>query len=269
MNACDLSPLLLNQAVNSLLTRRVQAMAADPVELFARAVGRAPIPYQERVLRGSESVLLACGRQSGKSTTCSVVALHRALFFPGSLVILVAGVWRQSQELYKKLRDTYEAVAYVCSVTDVSATRMEFANGSRVVCLPGNASGVRGFSAPDLIVCDEAAFANDALFAALMPMTLVSRGRTILLSSPAGRRGFFWTQWSEGGDAWRREQVRSADCPFIDHTELERHRQTMPAIIYASEYEAEFTDLSGSVFAYDHIMAMLDCDAEPLFEAVQ
>ena len=46
---------------------------------------------------------------------------------------------------------------------------------------------IRGFSAPRMIVADEAAFASETVCKALEPMALVSNGTFILLSTPNGQ----------------------------------------------------------------------------------
>ena len=82
------------------------AQALDPV-LFAReALCFNPDPWQEQALRWSgKRLLLNCCRQSGKSTTAAILALHRAVFYPKSLVLLVSPSLRQSSELFRKVRD--------------------------------------------------------------------------------------------------------------------------------------------------------------------
>ena len=67
---------------------------------FARSLGMEPDPWQERLLRsGSARILLNCSRQSGKSTMSAVIALHRALYHPESLVLVLAPAERQAKEL--------------------------------------------------------------------------------------------------------------------------------------------------------------------------
>lgn len=82
-------------------------LALDRVA-FASSLGLDPDPWQERLLRStSQRVLLDCSRQSGKSTMSGVIALHRALYFPGSLVLCLAPSERQSKELFAKVSDSY------------------------------------------------------------------------------------------------------------------------------------------------------------------
>ena len=77
--------------------------ALDPV-LFARLLGFNPDPWQERVLSSSSKrLMLNCSRQSGKSTTASILALHRAIFYPDNLILLVSPSLRQSSELFRKV----------------------------------------------------------------------------------------------------------------------------------------------------------------------
>ncbi len=73
-----------------------------------------------------------------------------------------------------------------------SALRVELANGSRVVSLPGQEQTIRGYSAPDLVLFDEAARADDRLYYAIRPMLATNpAARLILLSTPFGTQGFF------------------------------------------------------------------------------
>ena len=77
------------------------AGGVDPV-LFARRAGFTPDPWQADVLRSNHHrMLLNCSRQSGKSTTTAIVALHQAVYTPGSLVLLLSPGLRQSAELFR------------------------------------------------------------------------------------------------------------------------------------------------------------------------
>src|SRR3712207_6888089 len=75
---------------------------------FARALGLEPDRWQEELLRSTtDRVLLNCCRQSGKSTMTGIIALHRALYHPGSLILCLALALRQSQELFGKVLGFY------------------------------------------------------------------------------------------------------------------------------------------------------------------
>ncbi len=70
-------------------------------------------------------------------------------------------------------------------------------NGSRIVSLPGTEGTVRGFSGVALLIVDEASRVDDALYHAVRPMLAVSHGKLVLLSTPWGKRGFFYREWAE------------------------------------------------------------------------
>ncbi len=85
-------------------------LALDRVA-FARAVGVEPDPWQEDLLKStSDRVLLNCSRQSGKSTISAIIALHRALYYPDSLILCLAPALRQSQELFGKITGFYSTL---------------------------------------------------------------------------------------------------------------------------------------------------------------
>ena len=59
-----------------------------------------------------------------------------------------------------------------------------------MLSLPGSEATVRGFSAPALVVEDEAARVPDALYRTIRPMLATApAGRLILLSTPFGQPG--------------------------------------------------------------------------------
>ena len=84
--------------------------------------------------------------------------------------------------------------------TGTTRCSLLFPNGSRIVGLPGTEGTVRGFSAVSLLLIDEAARVEDAMYKALRPMLAVGGGDLWLMSTPWGKRGFFYEAW----DAWRR-----------------------------------------------------------------
>src|SRR5262245_26817197 len=204
------------------------ALALDPVRMAER-VGIRPDPWQADLLRsGGRQLILNCARQSGKSTVSSLLVLHEALYRPPALVLLLSPSLRQSSELFRKVKDNLRAIGDAASpVAEESALRVEFANGSRIVCLPGKEGTIRGFSGVGLLVVDEASRVPDALYYSIRPMLAVSGGRIVLLSTPFGRRGFFFKEWAEGADAWHRTSVTADGCPRIPRAWLAAERRAI------------------------------------------
>ena len=242
------------------------AYALDPV-LLARAAGIDPDPWQADLLRGDDAqTILNCSRQSGKSTTCGVLAYHVAQYHPPALILLLSPSQRQSGELFRKVKDVANALgADAGPVVEESALRVEFANGSRVVCLPGTEATVRSYSAPSLVVIDEASRVPDELYQAVRPMLAVSHGRLVLLSTPFGKRGFFHKEWTEGGPGWHRVKITAHDCPRISEEFLASEREIVGSWHYRQEYLCEFVETDDQVFGLDLITAAISADVKPMF----
>jgi hypothetical protein len=231
------------------------ALRADPAAVL-RLAGITPDPWQATTLATTcKNALMLCSRQTGKSTTAAALALRDVLLVPRSLVILLSPTLRQSAELFRKLTDLYAALGRPMRATRETALTLELANGSRVVSLPENETGVRGYSGARLLVIDEAARVSDDLYRAVRPMLAVSRGRVVACSTPFGKRGWFYEAW-ESGEPWHRVRVTADRCPRIAREFLEAERRAIGDRWYAQEYECEFVEAVGQVFPSACIDAM-------------
>jgi hypothetical protein len=224
-------------------------LALDRVA-FARELGIVPDPWQEDLLRSrSDRVLLNITRQGGKSTMSAVIALHRALYHPGSLVLCLAPAERQSKELFSKIVGFYRKLHDAPPPASDRKLGAVFANGSRVEALPGSERTIRGFSGVDLLVVDEAARVDDALVYAVKPMLAVSGGRLLMLSTPYGRRGVFHQEWTEGIE-WERFEVPASECPRIPPEFIESERRSMPSWWFDQEYGCKFSETEDQLFSH-------------------
>ncbi len=249
----------------AVLLGTLDAPALSPGTLAAHA-GLQLDAWQRDVLESSaHQIILLVTRQGGKSTVSSIRALHRALYTPASLVLLLAPSYRQSKELFRKVKDALNALPFAVPLASESALELEFTNGSRIITLPGKEQTIRGFSGVSLLIVDEASRVPDELYQAVRPMLAVSGGDILLLSTPFGKRGFFHHEWSEGGADWQRVKITAYECPRILREWLEQERRAIPDNVFRSEYLCEFTDTLDSVFSYDDIQRALDDDIKPLF----
>lgn len=240
--------------------------ALDPVKFAEEALGFEPDPWQAQALRWSgKRLLLNCSRQSGKSTTSAVLALHRALFYPGSLVLLISPSLRQSAELFLKVQGMLKELDEQPSLVEDNKLKMTLTNRSRVLSLPGSERTIRGFSGASLIIEDEAARVADELYYSVRPMLAVSGGRIILMSTPFGKRGHFFHEWTEGGDTWERILITAHDCPRIKPEFLEEERQALGEWWFKQEYLCEFVETVDQVFSYDEVHSAIDEEIKPLF----
>lgn len=194
----------------------------------------------------------------------SVLALHKALVAPGSLILILAPAERQAKELFSKVVVSYRTLGDVIPVASYTKLGMELSNGSRIEALPGTEKTVRGFSGVDLLIVDEAARVADELYYAVRPMLAVSGGRLLMLSTPFGKRGVFYEEWT-GGSAWERYTVTAAECPRIPSEFLKEERETLGPWWFAQEYECRFMDTVDQVFATEVINKAITDEVAPLF----
>jgi hypothetical protein len=257
----------LLREVERLEARRSSTRAPLPTDrvAFARSLGLEPDPWQARLLRSDATrLLMLCGRQTGKSTAAAILALHAALKEPGSLTLILAPAERQAKELFSKVAAFFHAAGHVVPADSYRRLGLELANGSRIEALPGTEKTIRGFSGVDLLVVDEASRVADELYYAVRPMLAVSGGRLMMLSTPAGRRGVFFEEWS-GGEGWERYEVRADECPRIPPTFLAEERAALPFWIYRQEYECSFEDLEDALFGYELVESSMSAEVTPLF----
>jgi len=250
---------------------RSTTFVAEDLELaldrakFVRALGLEPDPWQEDLLRSaSDRVLLNCCRQSGKSTMTGVIALHRALYHPGSLILCLAPALRQSQELFGKVLGFYRDLDRPIPAQAESKLSLELENDSRIVTLPGTDKTIRGFSGAALLIVDEASRVADELYFAVRPMLAVSGGALMMLSTPSGKRGVFYEEWTSGRE-WSRYEVPAAECPRIQLEFLEEEREALPSWVYRQEYECSFEETEDQVFTHEMVERAVTSEVMPLF----
>jgi hypothetical protein len=193
-----------------------------------------------------------------------LLALHKALLVPGSLILILAPAERQAKELFSKVAAAYQALGHIIPADSYRKMGMELANGSRIEALPGTEKTIRGFSGVDLLLVDEASRVADELYYAVRPMLAVSGGRLMMLSTPYGRRGVFFEEWT-GDGAWERYEVPAGQCPRISETFLEEERGALPRRVFRQEYECSFEETDDQVFSHADVQAAISSEVTPLF----
>jgi hypothetical protein len=234
-------------------------------EMMAAELGLVLDPWQQSVLTSEAAqLLLCCSRQSGKSTAAALLALHTALEQPNQLVLIVSPTDRQSGLLFRTIAEMYRQLTDVALADAENKRSLELRNGSAVYALPGTEATIRGYAGVGLLIIDEAARVDDALYAATRPMLAVSRGRLVALSTPFGRRGWLWREWSAGGDSWHRVRVTAEECPRIDPAWLAQERRQIGDWWFRQEFNCEFVDAVDHVFAHELVAAALSDEVVPL-----
>ncbi len=248
--------------------RKIRARAVTPLDALAFArtkLGFTPDAAQSEVLQWTANRgILNCTRQWGKSTMAAAKAVHRAYTRGGE-----PGAGGESDGAAERGISAEGGGDGAAAGTDGARGRGQsisllLPNGSRIVGLPGTEGTVRGFSAVSLLLIDEAARVEDAMYKALRPMLAVGGGDLWLMSTPYGRQGFFYETWEHGGAEWKKVSVPATECARIPAAFLEEERGVLGPLWFRQEYLCEFVDSGSAVFDRELVEGALDDRVEGL-----
>ena len=242
--------------------------------LSALDLARLVLPYPldavqaELLATPARQVVLNCHRQWGKTTCTAVRAVHQATSRPRQLIVVISPTLEQSKILTQRCRDFAVALSYRVTTDGTNPRSVRFPNGSVILPVAADADHARGWSA-HLLIIDEAAFVPDEVYAAVTPLVAATQGDLWLLSTPNGKRGFFFHEFmrthpsglrltapAEGPDASGR-----IGAEFLA---LERARKTTQQ--FAQSYLCEFTTTERSVFRPEVIERAFQAEIPPFLE---
>ena len=200
---------------------------------YAAHCGLYPYSWQQKVLESRAKFKIIDGaRQSGKSTIVSVVPAHKAKYKSKSLSLVIAPTRAQANEDMLKIKGLMSQDPSYPTLVKNSAFEIQLSNGSRIVVVTATDRAARGYSAPDVILVDEASRVPDTVYSsAVLPMQTASPEdfELILISTPFGKQGFFYDCWANS-EVYEKFEVRA---PWsVD----ERY----PTKLFTAEPEIEF-----------------------------
>ena len=218
--------------------------------------------WQKQVLETDGNICLRSGRQVGKSTVISIKAGEYATKNKNKVVLVVAAVERQAYHLFEMtlnyLSDNYKSQIKMGRHRPTKS-KIQLKNGTIIYCLPTGVSGlgIRGYTV-DLLIADEAAFIPEEVWTAVTPMLSVTKGDIILLSTPHGKEGFYYSCFQN--EDFKSFHVSSEECGRIDEKWLKREKERMTKVQYAQEYLGEFVDELMQFFSTDTILSCMNLE---------
>ena len=242
--------------------------ALDPVAFAEEALHWNTLDdWQKEVLRSTDrQMILLCSRQAGKSQICAIKAVYTALHYAESLILVISASQRQSSELFRVITKEFNKLNQPPKKIEDNRLSLTLQGGSRICALPSAEQTIRGFSNPKLILIDEASRVQNSLYTAIRPMLATSSddSQLILLSTPAGRSGFFFDVWHDESDHWKKIKVLAKDIPRISAAFLEQEMEAIGRYFYSQEYEVEFIENERAVFRYEDILSAFDPEVKAL-----
>ena len=243
---------------------------------FSDAIGWGLTSWQAEALRLERRVTTCVApRQTGKSRSLAVLALHRAFAGAGSRCLLVSAGEDASRRLLAECASVAAGSPLLSgSVVDETAGLLTLTNGSEVRSVPASERQIRGW-AVDCLIADEAALiADDLLLNACIPTTAARpHARIVLASSPASPEGAFHSfarQGDEGSPHVQTFHWRLEDASWIERSAVESAREALAPAAFAREMEGLFADVGADerVITRDHIEAAQGRELLPVREPV-
>jgi len=233
----------------------------EPSYFVEHYLNEEPFDYQKEFMdKDDDRKVFVSGRRVGKSRTAAWLALWKAVTFEQVEVLLTAKAQRQSMELFNQVQAEMRnsnIPSDQWGVVRSTRTEINFDNGSRIIALPvgRDGSNIRGYGGPEnMIIVDEAAFIDDAIFQqVLLPMMAVGGGTFILLSTPFGKKGFLYEKSND--EKWYTQQVPTSANPLISDEFIREQKENLTVMQFKQEILGQFEENADSFFQRDELMA--------------
>jgi hypothetical protein len=230
------------------------------VRAFAeRLIGERLWSHQAEVLLDpARTRAMCCGRQSGKTRTVSVGALHGAYESPGFRVLILSAGENAARDVMAEIIRLSSSPLLAGSTVDENASRLVLSNGSSIRCVPASEKQVRGKSV-DLLVVDEACQVSDELWRAAR-YSIIARpeSRIILASTPFGSRERWFARTYHAGlngaEGITSFHWPSTVSPMVDAQLVEEWRRSDPEHVHRQEVLAEWIDDAAAYFSGDELL---------------
>jgi len=210
-------------------------------------------------------VLMCCSRGAGKTEVFAAASYVEACTVGGFALILSRSD-RQAQRLITRAL-IYNKRCKLQRLQRETMHELVFANGGRILALPCSADTIIGEHGITLMGIDEAARIKDSFYAVVSPMLSVSEAvtgikpRQALLSTPFGRSGFFYNEWTREQSKFKRFRTTWKDCPRINPEFIEEERRKHGDWWVQQEYETQFLATENSFFNLEqHAQAVVDSE---------
>ncbi len=192
----------------------------------------------------SRSTIVVAPRQSGKSRSLAVLALHRAYSRPDQHALVVSAGESASRRLLAEAASiAIRSPLLAGSLVDENSGLLSLSNGSTIRSVPASERSIRGWTV-DLLLIDEAAQVDDDLIlAAALPTTSARpNAKIVLAGSPGPPEGVFYDFAQSTSDEVSVAHWALEDATWIAPEVIEQAREQLPPSAFEREFLGRFTD---------------------------
>ena len=202
-------------------------------------------------------MILNWSRQCGKSTFAEIACIE-SLCKVGKFSAYITPSYKHGQKVYAELMKYLEPLKIV-KKSNATDLRIESIFGTVLQFFSGEApTSIRGNTISDILIIDEAAYFPDILsngediwYNVIQPTTKVRCKKVIMISTPAGKRGFFFNFYNKalnGKDGYFCMTRTIYDDKLASEEYIKDMKESTPSKFFAQEYECIFLDSSLTFF---------------------
>lgn len=241
---------------------------ADRIEVL---FGLSAYDFQRDILNDATAAQKAwnAGRRAGKTTTASAVPALWVIEHADEDAAVFAPSAKQADEMFRLTRrylDTAVPAIPGLSIETANKTEYELSNGSRAYSLTLGNETSRG-RGPSCVVVDEAALVPyDTIPRVVQPMLLDHEEYELWLCSTPRGKGSYFHEACENLDSFSTHHATAYDKPTVDHARLDAIKAEVSAVVWKTEYLAQFADDGDSFLpesVVDPCVAATDSPATP------
>jgi len=216
--------------------------------------------WQMDVLAAEGNLCICSGRQVGKSMVIAIKVSEFIASKKGVSVLVVSVTEDQAELMIQKillyLHDNHSKL--IARGKDRPTKHViKLTNGSEVKskAVGQYGLGILGLTI-DVLVCDEAAYMPEAIWASATPMLLTTGGQIWLLSTPNAQTGYFYEAYTNPGMGFKTFHVNSEDVAArrpepmrrTMQAYLLREKDRMTSLQYSQQYLAQFLEELNQLF---------------------
>ena len=206
----------------------------------------------------------------GKTELSAMVVIRRLLMDADAEIWIVAPTYDQADRSYETFTDPLPA-ALIENRKETKPREVTLITGARVSWRSADRpSSLRG-AGLDFVVVDEAAYiTDDTVWSdAIRPTLSDQEGESLIVSTPTGRRSWFYDAFLKGESTeypeWASFQFPTSTNPYITDKEIAEFKAENSERSFREEYLAEFVDEDAaavfSTAALDAVFQQYDYEA--------
>lgn len=223
-------------------------------------------PKQRELLRffqENDRICCLSARQTGKTTSMAIFALHTALFNNDKFIFFAANRLKTSKTFIKRVKLAYELLPnwLKSGIVKWDVTTIEFSNGSIIEGDATSSDSGRSSSA-EILLIDEGAFIPnfEEFWGSVYPIISAEQGtKVIICSTPNGTGNLFYEFYESARlgtseDGWKQFTMNWYDKPGRDEKWLAKTKASMRnQVLFAQNFLNVFTGSSYTLFKAEDI----------------